>query len=103
MKAASLGLAGCASAPWSAVGRSPSPAKYQPDWDSLRQYSVPQWYLDAKFGIFIHWGVYAVPGYSSEWYPREMYLRRNEVFEYHRAHYGPQSTFGNNEFSTNHT
>ena len=35
--------------------------KFKPSWESLRQYTVPEWYRDAKFGIFIHWGVYSVP------------------------------------------
>jgi alpha-L-fucosidase len=35
--------------------------KFKPTWESLAQFSVPAWYLDAKFGIFIHWGVYCVP------------------------------------------
>jgi alpha-L-fucosidase len=48
-------------------------AKYQPNWESLDARPAPEWYLDAKFGIFIHWGVYSVPAYSSpeeyaEWY-----------------------------------
>ena len=46
---------------------------YRPDWESLQHYEVPEWYKDAKFGIFIHWGVYSVPAFGSEWYPREMY------------------------------
>ena len=37
---------------------------YRPDWESLDRRPVPQWFRDAKFGIFIHWGVYAVPGWS---------------------------------------
>ncbi len=46
---------------------------YTPTWESLDTRAVPQWYRDAKFGIFIHWGVYAVPAWSkkgaySEWY-----------------------------------
>jgi alpha-L-fucosidase len=46
---------------------------FQPTWESLDQRPVPQWFRDAKFGIFIHWGVYSVPGWSSkgqyaEWY-----------------------------------
>jgi alpha-L-fucosidase len=48
-------------------------AKYEPNWNSLDARPAPEWYLDAKFGIFIHWGVYSVPAYSSpeeyaEWY-----------------------------------
>lgn len=46
---------------------------YTPDWDSLQQYEIPTWYKDAKLGIFIHWGVYAVPAFASEWYPNMMY------------------------------
>ena len=46
---------------------------FRPDWESLRHYEQPQWYKDAKFGIFIHWGVYSVPSAESEWYPRNMY------------------------------
>ncbi len=39
---------------------------YQPNWESLDKRPVPTWFTDAKFGIFIHWGVYAVPGWSSK-------------------------------------
>jgi alpha-L-fucosidase len=46
---------------------------FRPDWATLVKYQPPQWYQDAKFGIFIHWGVYSVPAAQSEWYPREMY------------------------------
>src|SRR5690242_3099895 len=47
---------------------------FHPDWESLKTYAVPQWYKDAKFGIFLHWGVYSVPAFGSEWYPRLMYI-----------------------------
>lgn len=46
---------------------------YRPDWETLRGHAVPQWFKDAKFGIFIGWGVYAVPGAVNEWYPHNMY------------------------------
>jgi alpha-L-fucosidase len=46
---------------------------FRPDWASLIKYEQPQWYKDAKFGIFIHWGVYSVPAAENEWYPRNMY------------------------------
>ena len=46
---------------------------YRADWATFNSYSQPQWYKDAKFGIFIHWGVYAVPAAENEWYPRNMY------------------------------
>lgn len=67
-------------------------------WDSLRGYTVPDWYQDAKFGIFIHWGVYCVPAFGNEWYPRNMYVRGTREFEHHVATYGPQSQFGYKDF-----
>ena len=39
---------------------------FEPTWESLKKYKIPQWYKDAKFGIFIHWGVYSVPAFGSE-------------------------------------
>ncbi|MGC1422219.1 MAG: alpha-L-fucosidase, partial [Terracidiphilus sp.] len=50
---------------------------YRPDWATLIKYQQPQWYKDAKFGIFIHWGVYSVPAAENEWYPRNMYDPKN--------------------------
>ena len=38
--------------------------KFKPSWESLRQFTVPEWYLDAKFRIFIHWGVFSVPAFA---------------------------------------
>ncbi|MGC4191204.1 MAG: alpha-L-fucosidase [Thermomicrobiales bacterium] len=67
-------------------------------WESLQGYRVPDWYLDGKFGIFIHWGVYAVPAFGNEWYPRHMYLQGTREFEHHRATYGDQAEFGYKDF-----
>jgi alpha-L-fucosidase len=67
-------------------------------WDSLGHYQIPTWYLDAKFGIFIHWGVYSVPAFESEWYPRMMYLPGSAVFKHHVDVYGPQAKFGYKDF-----
>ncbi|MEZ4832986.1 MAG: alpha-L-fucosidase [Caldilineaceae bacterium] len=67
-------------------------------WDSLEGYTTPNWYQDAKFGIFIHWGVYAVPAFGNEWYPRNMYLPGTKEYEHHRATYGPQDEFGYKDF-----
>jgi len=39
--------------------------EYQASWESLKNYETPDWYLDAKFGIFLHWGLYSVPAYAS--------------------------------------
>ncbi len=73
-------------------------AKYRPTWESLAQYRVPDWYVDAKFGIFIHWGVYSVPAFGNEWYPRNMYLQDRPEFQHHIETYGPQSEFGYKDF-----
>jgi alpha-L-fucosidase len=71
---------------------------FRPSWESLEKYMAPEWYLDGKFGIFIHWGVYAVPAFGSEWYPRNMYQQGSKEFEHHVATYGPQTEFGYKEF-----
>ena len=72
--------------------------KFQANWESLKKYNVPDWFRDAKFGIFIHWGVYSVPAYGSEWYPREMYIKGSKEFAHHVATYGTQDTFGYKNF-----
>ncbi len=71
---------------------------FTPALDSLEKYEVPDWYRDAKFGIFIHWGVYSVPAFGSEWYPRNMYLKDDPVFAHHVETYGPQNQFGYKDF-----
>ncbi len=55
---------------------------------SLKGYSVPEWYQDAKFGIFIHWGPYCVPAFGNEWYPRNMYRQGSNEYEHHLDTYG---------------
>ncbi len=63
-------------------------------WESLKGYAVPTWYEDGKFGIFIHWGLYAAPAFHNEWYPRNMYLKDSVAYKHHLQTYGPQTTFG---------
>ena len=72
--------------------------KYEPTWESLQQYEIPVWYINAKFGIFIHWGPYCVPAFGNEWYPRRMYLQDDAAFEHHRKTYGPHTEFGYKDF-----
>jgi len=67
---------------------------FKADWDSLGAYHVPQWFRDAKFGIFVHWGVYSVPAFGNEWYSRNMYVERTPAFKHHLETYGLQSKFG---------
>ena len=71
---------------------------FDANWESLKAYKVPAWYEDAKFGIFIHWGVYSVPAFGNEWYPRNMYLQDSPVFRHHLETYGPQARFGYKDF-----
>src|SRR5258708_5723482 len=71
---------------------------FRANWGSLGAFQVPKWYQDAKFGIFIHWGVYSVPGFDSEWYPRNMYIEGSKVFKHHLETYGPQSKAGYKDF-----
>ena len=72
--------------------------RYQATWESLSKYQTPDWFRDAKFGIFIHWGVYSVPAFGSEWYPRNMYDTASDEFKHHVATYGTQDKFGYKDF-----
>ncbi len=72
--------------------------KFKPTWDSLQKYEIPKWYEDAKFGIFIHWGVYSVPAFDSEWYPRNMYLQGKKDYEHQVAEHGPETKFGYKDY-----
>jgi len=71
---------------------------FEPTWESLRRYEVPDWFRDAKFGIFIHWGPYSVPAFGNEWYPRNMYVKGSREFEHHLRTYGPHKDFGYKDF-----
>lgn len=69
---------------------------FEASWDSLRDnYEVPEWFQDAKFGIFMHWGLYSVPAAGSEWYPKHMY---NGMLKHHTQHWGKPSEFGYKDF-----
>jgi alpha-L-fucosidase len=66
---------------------------YQPNWSSLDQRPTPQWFKDAKFGIFIHWGVYSVPGWSSkgqyaEWYQNGLNGNDTARKAFHKKKFG---------------
>jgi alpha-L-fucosidase len=80
------------------VDRGGQAGPFRPDWESLQKYEAPDWYKDAKFGIFIHWGVYSVPAFGNEWYPRNMYRQISEEYKHHIATYGPQDKFGYKDF-----
>jgi len=76
-----------------------SAQQYQPAWESLDKRPVPSWFLNAKFGIFIHWGLYSVPAWRkkttkryasyAEWYyARVMFDKENGGEEFHQKNYG---------------
>ena len=71
---------------------------YKDTWASLSSFEAPGWYKDAKFGIFIHWGVYSVPAFRNEWYSRTMYIQGTDEFNHHVATYGPHKDFGYKDF-----
>ncbi|WP_340393986.1 alpha-L-fucosidase [Paenibacillus sp. FSL E2-0190] len=72
--------------------------RFKANWDSLSQFQVPTWYENAKFGIFIHWGLYSIPAFANEWYPRNMYIQGSREYEHHLATYGEHKTFGYKDF-----
>src|SRR5690348_2286572 len=77
-------------------GRTDGP--FRPDWASLQTYKTPPWYGDAKFGIFIHWGLYSLPAFGSEWYSRNMYIEGSPEYAHHIQTYGPHIKFGYKDF-----
>ncbi|SHJ10092.1 alpha-L-fucosidase [Pseudozobellia thermophila] len=82
--------------------------EYTSDWESLRQHETPEWFLDAKFGIYCHWGPYSVPEFKNEWYSHWMYVNKDnpeakdgkasEFYDYHVKTYGPLNEFGYKDF-----
>jgi alpha-L-fucosidase len=69
---------------------------YEPTWNSLGKHATPEWFKDAKFGIYTHWGGYSVPakGQNGSWYPHNMYKKGTEQYEHHIKHYGDPAEFG---------
>ena len=99
-----------------------APAKYEPTLESLDRHPLPQWYADAKLGIFIHWGLYSVPGWAplshpdhdfsstdyikynpyAEWYYNVMRIDGSPTQAYHREHYGADFNYYNFATTFNH-
>ena len=75
-----------------------APGPFQPTWESLvQQYQCPEWFRDAKFGIWAHWSAQCVPE-QGDWYARNMYIQGTRQYEYHVKTYGHPSKFGFMEF-----
>lgn len=66
---------------------------FKPTWDSLVQYKTPEWFRNAKFGIWAHWGPQCQPEFG-DWYAREMYMEGSGKYKYHLEKYGHPSVFG---------
>jgi alpha-L-fucosidase len=91
-----------------AAGAIAAPARYEPNWESLKQHPVPDWFDDAKLGIFIHWGLYSVPAWApptgelgkvdwnkwfyqnpyAEWYLNSIRLKASDTYKHHTEKYG---------------
>ncbi len=73
--------------------------KYEPTWESLAGHGQgDQWLQDAKLGIYFHWGVYTVPAFAFEWYPRDMNIKGSYVNKHHVEVYGEPTKFGYHDF-----
>lgn len=70
-----------------------APGPFKPSWASLEQYQVPDWFRDAKFGIWAHWGPQCQPE-RGDWYARGMYQEGSDQYKYHIQKYGHPSKFG---------
>src|ERR1035437_5499715 len=71
----------------------PVEGPFQPTDESFKQYKYPEWFRDAKFGIWAHWGPQAVPR-QGDWYAQEMYNEGSADYKYHLEHYGHPSKVG---------
>ncbi|MEU9242319.1 alpha-L-fucosidase [Streptomyces sp. NPDC048385] len=96
------GLTGAATAgllPSGTANATNGPSNYTASWASVDQHPpAPEWFQDAKFGIYYHWGAYSVPAYGSEWYPRLMYKAGDGCNTHHKATYGDPSAWPYHNF-----
>jgi alpha-L-fucosidase len=86
-------LAGLSAPLWRPLRSHSVTCEFQPSWESLTQYRVPDWFRDAKFGIWAHWSAQCVPE-QGDWYARLMYLQGEPDYDYHVKTYGHPSRFG---------
>jgi alpha-L-fucosidase len=96
-KSALLAGAGLSAPLWQSCASLPAAktsGPFRPDWDSLAQtYQCPQWFRDAKFGIWAHWTAQCVPE-QGDWYARQMYIQNHPQYNYHVKTYGHPSKVG---------
>jgi len=78
----------------SSASAEPARVHFEPTLESMKQYETPEWYADAKLGIYMHWGPMSIPGVATTWYARWIYEQGSEGNKYHVATYGHPSKFG---------
>ena len=77
-----------------AMGQTITPGAFKPEWESLKaQYQAPDWFRDAKFGIWAHWSAQCVPEFG-DWYARKMYIQGDKFYQHHLEHYGHPADTG---------
>ena len=91
--ASAMAAAGASSAAPATPQRKIAKGIFKPTWDSLKQYKTPDWFRDAKFGIWAHWSAQCVPE-QGDWYARQMYIQGNAQYNFHVKQYGHPSKFG---------
>ncbi len=77
--------------------------KYEATWESITKVNeTPEWFKDAKLGVYFHWGIYSVPAFRTEWYPRHMHYKEGWsdglVYKHHVEKYGQPTEFGYHDF-----
>lgn len=88
-----LSQSGIARADWPFFSGKTPDGPFLPFWESLKAYQTPDWFRDAKFGIWAHWSPQCVPE-QGDWYARNMYMQGSPQYEYHVKTYGHPSKFG---------
>jgi len=90
-------IVGCLTPALHTLCRAQTITEFEPTVESLQRYQCPEWFRDAKFGIYLHWGVYSVAE-RGEWYARQLYLEGTSEYKHHLETYGHPSEFGYKDF-----
>lgn len=79
---------------WCSLFESARSIRYEPTWESLDKRPLPEWYDEAKFGIFLHWGVYSVPAFGSAWFWYYLHNKQPSYVDFMKKNYRPGFTYG---------
>ncbi len=91
--------AGCSTQANKTANENKKSPVYDETWESLANHNEqPDWFQDAKLGIYFHWGVYSVPAFNTEWYPRNMHFKGSSEYNHHVEKYGTPAEFGYHDF-----